>query len=115
MIQGASPDDVALIESWLRAIGAELPGSELEVRPDPAGPSLYLRWVSRSVKRQVEVLAPAAPPLYLVVVATASKARRDRSTKVASLPLPLERAEFERAVRAAIAWAERWNAPDLVG
>lgn len=116
MAEEAGSIGLETIARWLRALGAELSGYEIELRAEPPGPAAYLRWSSRSVKRQVEVLVPPDPAAgggLLTVLATASKARRDRSTKIASLAPPVSAAEFERAARAAIAWAERWDASDF--
>jgi hypothetical protein len=109
----SAPPNPLPLEAHLRAFAARLEGYELESVPRPFGASLYLRWESRGVKRQVELQVAHQAPAGVAVWATASKARKDRSLKLAALPPAPSLAELQPALEAAVDWAEQWKVQDF--
>jgi len=105
--------DPGPFEVRLRAFAATLEGSEIERVARPFGVSLYLRWESRGVKRALELQVSSQEPSGVAVWATASKARKDRSLKIAALPLEPDAAALEDALREAAAWVELWKVADF--
>lgn len=105
--------DLAVLEAAVRNFAARLEGYEIESVPRPYGWSIYLRWESRGVKRAIEVQAAEQPPAAVDVWATASKARKDRSLKLASLPLRPDPGALQAALGQALDWADLWKVPDF--
>ena len=93
--------------------GRRIQGYELEGVPRPWGASLYVRWESRGVKRALELQLAQGDRPAVAVWATASKARKDRSVKIASLPWPLDPPALEEALTAGADWAELWKVDDF--
>src|SRR5439155_15290959 len=83
----ARPD---LAERVREFAARSIEGYEVEAVPRPWGHSVYVRWESRGVKRALELQLGEADVASVDVWATASKARKDRSLKLASLPAPAE-------------------------
>ena len=105
--------DLPSLEAAVHQFAARLEGYESESVPRPFGRSIYLRWESRGVKRAIEVQAANQPPVGVDVWATASKARKDRSLKLAALPSRPDSDEFQSALAQAHDWAEQWKVPDF--
>ena len=98
--------DLPALEAAVQRFAARLEGYEIESVPRPFGRSIYLRWESRGVKRAIEVQAATEPPVGVDVWATASKARKDRSLKLAALPSLPDSDALEAALARARDWAE---------
>ena len=105
--------DLASLDARLRAFAARLDGYDLEIVPRPFGHSLYLRWENRGVKRALEVHLTDSEPASVDLWATASKARRDRSLRMAHVPLPVASHDLDTALEAGWQWAERWSVQDF--
>ncbi len=100
-------------ETTLREFAARLEGWSLDRVARPFGHSLYLRWESRGVKRSLEIQVALVEPIGIAVWATASKARRDRSIKIASLGSAPTPESLESALSDAVTWVDRWTVPDF--
>jgi hypothetical protein len=103
----------ALAERVRELAARRLQGYEVETVPRPWGQSVYVRWESRGVKRALELQVAESEPLGIDVWATASKARKDRSLKLASLPSAADERALDEALAAAVDWAERWKVADF--
>ncbi|GEM_PF-5006703 len=101
------------LQGMLEHFAQRIEGAELEVVPRPFGYSLYARWESRGVKRALELQLATQEPAGVDVWATASKARKDRSLKIASLPADPAPEALEAALAEAFAWVELWKVQDF--
>ena len=105
--------DLPALEAAVQRFAARLEGYEIESVPRPFGRSIYLRWESRGVKRAIELQAATQPPTGVDVWATASKARKDRSLKLAVLPPRPDPDALQAALGEAHAWADQWKVADF--
>jgi hypothetical protein len=107
------PPGRTALEERLRAFAERLEGYELERVPRPFGHSFYLRWESRGVRRRLELQVADQDPAGVAVWATASKARKDRSLKLAALPPEPSPDQLEAALEEALAWVDLWKVQDF--
>jgi hypothetical protein len=105
--------DLHTIESVVREFATRLSGYAVDTVPRSFGHSLYLRWESRGIKRSLELQIPTDRSAGVDVWANASKARRDRSLKIASIRDDAPPDVLIAALEEALAWVDRWTAPDF--
>jgi hypothetical protein len=105
--------DQGALEERVRAFAARLEGAEVQAVQQHYGCSIYVRWESRGVKRALEVQAATLEPAGVSVWATASKARKDRSLRMAVLPATPPAEALESALAEALAWADLWKVSDF--